>query len=154
MRALTIWQPWAHFIAEGIKRVENREWTPPADLVGTWFAIHAGKRYDRAGAESIRTELGIEVPAAGSLPQGAIVAVGILDHVTTVGTDVDGSLAWDDPWFIGPYGWYLREVVKIDPITCKGGQKLWGVSPKILAQVRANFRIAKQGRLVAVGGQP
>lgn len=139
MRALTIWQPWAHFLSLGIKRVENRDWPPPPELVGQWMAIHAGKRYDHAGAESIRTELGLEVPVAGSLAQGAIVAVGILDRVTT---NEDDSLAWDDPWFMGAYGWYFREVVKIDPVTCKGAQKLWVVTPKILAQVRENYRVA------------
>ena len=30
-RALTIHQPWASLIAQGIKRLENRTWTPPPD---------------------------------------------------------------------------------------------------------------------------
>lgn len=140
MRALTVWQPWAHFLALGIKRVENREWAPPKDLMGQWIAIHAGKRYDHAGAESIRTELGIDVPVPGSLAQSAIVAVGVLDRIATC---EDDSFAWDDPWFTGAFGWYLRDVVKIDAVTCKGAQKLWVVPPRILAQVRANFRVAR-----------
>lgn len=44
MQALTIWQPWASLIVHGFKRIENRTWAPPADLVGTTIAIHAGKK--------------------------------------------------------------------------------------------------------------
>lgn len=138
--ALTIWQPWAHFLAAGTKRVENRDWPPPTALLGQWIAIHAGKRYDKAGAASIRTELGFDVPAAESLPQSAIVAVGILDRVAT---SDDDSLAWDDPWFVGAFGWYLRDVVRIEPVACPGRQKLWSVPAKIREQVRANYLAAR-----------
>ncbi len=47
-RALTIHQPWASLIAEGIKRLENRTWTPaPEDIaLGEYVLLHAGKTFD------------------------------------------------------------------------------------------------------------
>lgn len=44
MKALTIWQPWATLIAEGVKPYEFRSWRPPARLIGQRIAIHAGAR--------------------------------------------------------------------------------------------------------------
>lgn len=141
MKALTIWQPWAWAIADSSKRVENRDWRPPADLIGQWIAIHAGKRYDKSGAESIRSELGLIVPKHDDLPQGAIVAVAVIDRVED---SSDDSPAWDDPWFVGAFGWYLRDVTKIDPVACNGAQKLWNVPSRVLEQVRIGFREARE----------
>ena len=42
MKALTLWPEWAHAIAHLGKRVENRNWPPPATMVGEDIAIHAG----------------------------------------------------------------------------------------------------------------
>jgi len=44
MKALTVWQPWASLIAEGLKPYEFRAWRPPASIVGQRIAIHAGAR--------------------------------------------------------------------------------------------------------------
>ena len=138
--ALTIWQPWAHFLVTGAKRVENRDWPPPKALVGQWIAIHAGKRYDKSGAYQIRAELDLDVPAADALPASAIVAVAVLDRVVT--EDNDG-LVWDDPWFVGAFGWYLRDVTPIEPVPCPGARKLWVVRGPARAQVRARFLEAR-----------
>lgn len=39
LRALTVWQPWARQLCEGVKRAENRGWTSPYRGV---LLIHAG----------------------------------------------------------------------------------------------------------------
>ena len=44
MKAISLWQPWASLIAEGIKTSETRSWAPPAALVGERIAFHAAKR--------------------------------------------------------------------------------------------------------------
>ena len=46
MKALTVIQPWAWAIAHAGKRVENRTWGPPRDVIGQRIAIHAGRRLD------------------------------------------------------------------------------------------------------------
>lgn len=43
MKAITLHPEWAHAIVHLGKRVENRNWRPPASLVGQRIAIHAGK---------------------------------------------------------------------------------------------------------------
>lgn len=66
--ALTIHQPWATLIARGLKRVENRAWTPsPLELSpGDFVLLHAGRGFDPeaweaalalADAEGLRVEL-------------------------------------------------------------------------------------------------
>lgn len=51
MTALTIRQPWAWAVAEGIKRAENR--LRPINHKG-WLAIHAGATWSRDGARDPR----------------------------------------------------------------------------------------------------
>lgn len=45
--ALTVWQPWAAFIAWLGKSPENRPWPCPRGRVGERIAIHAGQTIDR-----------------------------------------------------------------------------------------------------------
>jgi len=46
MKAITLWQPWASWIAAGWKRIETRRHPRFAGLVGQRIAIHAGKTWD------------------------------------------------------------------------------------------------------------
>ena len=66
-RALTIHQPWASLIAQGIKRLENRTWTPaPEDLaLGDYVLLHAGKTFDLDAwqdAIDVAEHQGVSVP--------------------------------------------------------------------------------------------
>jgi len=40
MLALSLWQPWATYMADGLKMVETRHWSTH---IRGWFAIHAAK---------------------------------------------------------------------------------------------------------------
>ncbi len=121
MKALTIQQPWAWAIAEGIKCVENRTWS--TSYRGE-LAIHAGKKWDEAGREFLEC-LGYTVP--DDLPRGAIVAVVELVDVVPYGPRLFGSedlLA--DPLATGPQCWLLENVRRLEqPIPCRGAQGLW-----------------------------
>ena len=44
MYAITLWQPWASLIADGVKKQETCSWAPPKHLIGERIAIHAAKR--------------------------------------------------------------------------------------------------------------
>lgn len=50
MKALSIMQPWAHYILRYGKDIENRSW--PTSFRGV-FLIHAGKRWDGEPYEGI-----------------------------------------------------------------------------------------------------
>ena len=42
MKAISIKQPWASLIVEGIKDIENRTWKCPEKYIGQRVLIHAG----------------------------------------------------------------------------------------------------------------
>lgn len=133
MHALTLWQPWAHLIVRGQKRIENRTWAPPPSLHEMFFAIHAGKQWDGVAAKSV-SDAGLHAPFALRREQvtfGAIVGVARLVGVVKKSAS---------PWFIGPLGWVLDDVQAIDPVQCKGAQGLWQLTEEqtqtVLARVR------------------
>ena len=122
---LTVLQPWAWAICEAGKRVENRTWKPEIPI-GTYLAIHAGKKMDEEGiVPGLRA-----VPK--NLPMGAIVAV----------ARYQGLVMEDDEneWFCGPYGWQLDDVRAIEPVPCRGFQRLWKIPDDVLAVVRERWR--------------
>lgn len=49
MKALTIDQPYASLIIDGIKRLETRSWPPPRGLINERLAIHASKKKALSG---------------------------------------------------------------------------------------------------------
>ena len=120
MKALTIHQPWAWAIAEGIKQVENRVWSTP---YRGELAIHAGKKWDEAGREFLEG-LGHTVP--DDLPRSAIVAVVDLVDVLPYESHLFGPDLLADPMATGPQCWLLENVRRLDqPIPCSGKQGIW-----------------------------
>jgi hypothetical protein len=139
IRGLTLHQPWAFAIAHLDKRVENRTWEPPAWLVGGFLAIHAGKTFDREAALSLMEEFDegvVPPPRAASYASSAIVAVARVEEVRREPRGLD-------LWWCGPVGWYLGEVVAIDPVPCRGAQGLWTLPPDVLATVRERWKAAR-----------
>ncbi len=58
MKALTIHQPWAQLIVEGVKTIETRSWPAPAGLVGERIAIHAGIDTSWFASPPFQTQIG------------------------------------------------------------------------------------------------
>jgi len=134
---LTLHRPWPILIAKGIKRIENRTWSPEPRLqVGEWFAVHAGKKYDeRCSPMAQRLGVDMEVFFDKKLgAEGCIVAVARYAGCVTESTD---------PWFFGPVGWLLPEVVALEPIPCKGAQGLWYVPDATADLCRAAYGKAR-----------
>lgn len=136
--AITIHQPWAGLIAEGVKRVENRNWkTEYRGLLG----IHAGKSrknyefcQDRCDRYPLPC-LGIPVSDERSEDEetfGAIVAVArLVDCVSAFHISV-----LHHPYAHGPWCWVLQDVKKLqNPIICSGKQKLWRPDAVIVKSV-------------------
>ena len=161
---LTILQPWASLIVAGPKRVENRTWAPSESQLrpGDYIAIHAGKKVDLAqwfGAWGVQREGRLEgkLPLLDALdvlprladkraqkaselaylesacPYGAIVGVARFDGI-------DRALRAETwPWYVGPCGWRLTNVVAIEPVPCRGAQGLWTLPGDVLVAVRALY---------------
>ena len=131
MKALTICQPYAHLIAIGDKKVENRTW--PTRYRGP-LAIHAGKSRKMLGATGnvfltfAEPNYGIEV---ADMEFGAVIATAkLVDCLHIVGI-YEGKHDEKYPWLKnhehteGDWCWVLTEVQPIEPIPCSGSQGLW-----------------------------
>lgn len=155
MLALTLQHPWPFAILHLGKRIANRRWEPPAGLIGNWFAIHGAvipttrnarweafslaaslvDRFVAEDAERMRMQTDIFRSMDLVFPTG-IIAVAKLGRV------VEHSA---DPWFEGPFGWVLSDLVAMPkPIPCRGAQKLWTLPRDVHERVRVAYREAKQ----------
>lgn len=137
MRALSLWQPWASYMACGFKLIETRSWsTPYTGLV----AIHAAKTDKELDATQDLWDLLSEdgrrrgFLAPYPLPLGAFVAVGVLTgcqrttSFRTIGRD-ERILGNYEP---GRWGWVFESIVRLDePIPWKGQQGLWTLEEDI-----------------------
>lgn len=115
LRALSIMQPWAWLIVNGHKHIENRSW--PTKVRGL-VAIHAGKSID--GDACFDLAVG-DHPVTGAeyeflnIPDryqtGGIVGVAEI---------VDCVSASESEWFVGKFGFVLRNARPVDFIACRG----------------------------------
>ncbi len=122
--ALSIRQPWAWLVADGLKTFENRDWSPknPGRKFRGRFLIHAS-----AGCTQIeflqscvaarlahrqRTGGEVQIPPLRVLPRGCLVGVATI-------TDWCDEPSYDDPWSFGS-GFVIREAQMFAPIDCKG----------------------------------
>ena len=112
--ALSIRQPWAWFILNLGKDIENRNWL--THFRGSVY-IHAALGMTQAEyAEAVkfaRKIVGSEVfiPKYDEFDRGGIV--GEMDIVGCV-------TASDSPWFMGKYGFLVRNAVQTAFVPCKG----------------------------------
>lgn len=124
MKALTICQPYAHFIVRGEKRVENREW--PTRYRGS-LLIHAGKSLAWTDQDEIARWAGVGDPMAFGEIVGIATLVDVL-HIDWIERgDYDQRYPWlrDHPHTNGTWCWVLDNVRRIEPTPWKGAQGLW-----------------------------
>ena len=138
MKALSVKQPWAWLICDGIateegkiyKNIENRTWA--TEIRGRIF-IHASKRWDETAMDWLRAkEIGThesrEFLRSLLLPRGAIIGeVEIIDCVKQ----------HQSTWFTGPYGFVLVNPVKFQvPIPCKGQLGFFEVNTDLMEKIK------------------
>lgn len=127
MKALSFSQPWLWSILYRGKRIENRSWAPPIDMIGQRIVLHAAKSWDK-DAVGFMIGLGIPgpIPARQDITKSALVGIATIDRVVTS----PKTLADDQKrWFFGEFGWVLTEVQLFQcamPATGKLG--LWTLS--------------------------
>ena len=155
MYAITLWQPYAQLIADGVKQYETRSWKPPWHLLGKRIAIHAAKRkittdpYPFGLPSDVFHEMDKRYGWMwwNILPYGAIVATAELVgffHVEDYADEAQDKVigTWTNPYVIGQretldtdpfgdyspgrYAWWLQSVTKLDePVPAQGKQGLW-----------------------------
>jgi hypothetical protein len=130
VKTLSVRQPWAWLLVQGIKTVENRTWR--TNYRGP-LLIHAGGRLDLDWREEIDrlahprwrvfwrpnaywrevlerlADCPVEDEAA--FPRGGSVGSVTLGDIVT---------ASDDPWFTGPFGWVVQEARPLVYHACRG----------------------------------
>ncbi|TIW56702.1 MAG: ASCH domain-containing protein [Mesorhizobium sp.] len=116
-RALSIMQPWAWLIVKGYKDIENRDWR--TNYRGP-VAIHAGKKVDRDAAQDVAAcrhpvtggslVLGLSSETSNAWRGGIVGVAEIVDCVS----------ASPSEWFVGRFGFIVRNARPVEFIPCKG----------------------------------
>lgn len=122
MKALSIRQPWAWLIVNGIKDVENRTWT--TTYRGP-IIVHAGQRWDEGFS---RAELDQSLVEAGFAPPDHIDRGGIVGIVEITGVVVEST----SDWFSGPYGFTLSEPFPLPFVAYPGQLNLFDIPADVL----------------------
>jgi hypothetical protein len=154
IRVLSLTRPWPFaFTVSPLtsrvapKRIENRSWPPSLFMVECYLALHAAQGYSEDDREWIADRTGLYVPDRSEMPHSEIFAVCRVEgHVERA--DDKYLKPGQRPWFFGPYGWVLTDFVKlVEPVKCKGGQKLWRLEsrPGVLEAVRASYKRSAAG---------
>lgn len=135
MKALTIWQPYASMIAEGLKEYETRSFR--TSHRGP-LLIHSGQRPMRwILKHSAEDALDVAIEAFGmeklmNLPVGcAICVVDLVDCIEMtpefIAQQSPTELAVGD-WKPGRFAWKLENPRELDPVELIGKQGLWNAS--------------------------
>lgn len=154
---LSVMQPWASLIiggtrALGVKPIENRTWKPSPMLIGRRIAIHASKKIDLEAFDELQDGAcdfdRSEWPYATikEFPIGAVIGIATLVrvHVGEPQGLIDPTYPAGLPddckrWYGGPVGLELRDVVRLDPVPCKGALGLWRMPGDVEQLVRAQI---------------
>ena len=124
MKVITIKQPFATLIAEGLKRYEFRTWKTKyrGDIL-----IHAGKSVDKKAMKKF-TSLGLSYPTGCILAKATITDCVAIDDKMKKKLNLEDPLVYsgvvkDSSW-IG-YGFQLENIEKIDSIYVNGKLSFW-----------------------------
>ena len=124
MKVLTVKQPYASLIAEGIKEYEFRTWK--TNYRGL-LLIHAGKTIDKEALKKY-SHLSCEYPTECIIAKVKLVDCIPIEDKIRKKLEEKNPFVYEhvinDKNFKG-YGWKLEEVEKIDSIKIKGKLGLW-----------------------------
>lgn len=116
--ALSIRQPWAWLIIHGFKDIENRDW--PTRFRGP-VLIHAGKAWGRDERDNaLWVDRGYSPCGGEPLPTEHPPKLYQLGGIVGVAEIVDCVSASASPWFVGDYGFVLRNARPLPFMPLKG----------------------------------
>ncbi|HUU60205.1 MAG TPA: hypothetical protein VMZ50_11730 [Phycisphaerae bacterium] len=135
--AITLWQPWATWIADGLKVIETRTHARFRCLVGHRIAIHAGRRWDDT---AIRAAMWVSpVGWWAQLKQSAQRARSVRGMVVCTATVRDFQVLHEghSPAALincrgtHRYGLFLQDVRPVvPPVPARGHQGIWQWNPQ------------------------
>lgn len=114
MKAISIKQPWACFIAEGPKTIETRKWQTSyrGDLL-----IVASRTLDWGTMDSLTRPIPL-------ILGGAICVANLVDCRPMTEADEEAALCDVYP---GAFSWVLEDIRRIEPFKVKGQLRLFDV---------------------------
>ena len=123
VRVISLWEPYASLVVDGIKALETRTWEWPYSP--SWLVIHASKRFDKEAAKRLK------------LPLGFHVASGVLIGIVWVAGPSRPLLPEDEKaaCFYAParYAWPLESARRFaKPVPFRGPQKFASVSRDVV----------------------
>jgi len=110
VKILSVRQPWAWLIINGLKDVENRDWS--THLRGP-LLIHAGLQFESDAMEGILSNLDATDRQRFPLEKSAFQRGGIVGIVNIVDVVTESQ----SKWFEGKYGWCLENARPL-PFIC------------------------------------
>jgi hypothetical protein len=135
METITLWQPWASFIAEGWKTIETRTHDRFKNLKGRTIGIHAGMQWDKDWyyfASAFMTEeqkkLALEREQRYMCNRGKILCVDEVYEFLKL-SELHSKYALVDCSEHNRYGLFLRNNRLIEPYPAKGKQGIWHFNP-------------------------
>lgn len=125
MKVITVKQPFATLIAEGLKEYEFRTWRTKfrGDIL-----IHAGKGIDKKAMERYK-HLNLDYPSGKIIAKATITDCVYVDDKLKDELQVKDPLVYygilqkDSDW--DGYGFKLENIKKIEPIEINGKLSLW-----------------------------
>ena len=119
MKALSFQMPWAWFVVNGLKLIENRTWR--FSFRGRIY-VHCGAKWDNDGHKWIQTHNVATPDQLNAIDEikrrwGKDLLPGIYGEVEIV----SALYYHPSPWFFGPIGYVLANAtVYTEPVPCKG----------------------------------
>ena len=130
MKCITLWQPWATWIALGWKTIETRTHPRFVGLVGKHIAIHAGLRWDKDAVRLASIWLADwQVLQTRSFRDihGVVVCTAHVDRHTRLSGDCSRA-AKIDCCHTKRYGLFFSDIQKLpEAMPAKGHQGIWNV---------------------------
>ena len=131
MKALSLWQPWASFVAEGHKTIETRSWS--TRYRGELLICAAKKTGSKLRGERVFLEEALGVKLVDKkIPLGQAVAIVDLVDCRSITYTLIDSISPKEyvlgNYEIGRYAWILENIRKIEPFPVIGRQGLFNVN--------------------------
>lgn len=125
---ITMYQPWASWVAWGWKTIETRTHQRLRSLVGKTILIHASKRVDPGSFlvdNPFVSAAQIDETSYRGMPRGAIIAKAFVYEFSLL-SGMHSSNAMCPCDHAGRYGIFLSNIQHIEPpIAAKGMQGIW-----------------------------
>jgi len=119
MKAISLHQPWASWIAEGKKTIETRLW--PTKYRGDLLIVSTKK------------------PIIGDLPSGQALCVARVVNCRPMTKTVLEEKKAMCNWVSGLYAWELEDIRPIEPFEVKGKQGFYEVDDRHIQRLLQDF---------------